>query len=81
MVISRGQISKQLEPGLGNQNLKKFKKVIKKPMERHIKKPNPIAKEVRSRRFKSQVVQSKKLYNRKEEKINTLKAAAIKLEE
>jgi hypothetical protein len=30
MVISRGQISKQLEPGLGNQNLKKFKKVIKK---------------------------------------------------
>jgi hypothetical protein len=50
-------------------------------MERHIKKPNPIAKEVRSRRFKSQVVQSGKLYNRKKERINTLKAAAIKLEE
>jgi len=30
MVISRGQISKQLEPGLGNADLKKFKKVIKK---------------------------------------------------
>ena len=51
-------------------------------MERHInKKPNPIAKEVRSRRFKSQVVQSGKLYNRKKEKLHTLKAAAIKLEE
>jgi len=30
MVISRGQISKQLEPGLGNKQLKQFKKVIKK---------------------------------------------------
>jgi hypothetical protein len=47
-------------------------------MERSIKKKfNPVAKEVRSRKFKSQVVQSKKLYNRKEEKINTLNAAAI----
>jgi len=45
------------------------------------KKPNPVAKSLRSRRFKSQVVQSKKLYNRKKEKYNTLKAAAIKLEE
>jgi len=30
MAISRAQISKQLEPGLGNKNLRKFKKVIKK---------------------------------------------------
>ena len=30
MVISRGQISKQLEPGLGNKDLKRFKQVIKK---------------------------------------------------
>ena len=47
-------------------------------MERHIKKPNPIAKEVRSRRFKLQVVQSSKLYNRKKERTVTLKAAANK---
>ena len=30
MVISRSQISKQLEPGLGNKDLKRFKQVIKK---------------------------------------------------
>jgi len=30
MAISRAQISKQLEPGLGNKDLRKFKKVIKK---------------------------------------------------
>ena len=42
------------------------------------KKPNPIAKNLRSRTFKPQVVQSGKLYNRKKEKYNTLKAAAIK---
>jgi hypothetical protein len=30
MVISRGQMSKQLEPGLGNKDLKRFKEVIKK---------------------------------------------------
>ena len=30
MAISRGQISKQLEPGLGNKDLKRFKQVIKK---------------------------------------------------
>ncbi len=41
------------------------------------KRSNPIAKIVRSRTYRSQVVQSKKLYNRKEEKINALKAAAI----
>ena len=45
------------------------------------KKPNPIAKKVRSRNYRPQVVQSSKLYNRKKEKLNTLKAAAIKLEE
>jgi hypothetical protein len=42
------------------------------------KRPNPIAKIVRSRTYRSQVVQSKKLYNRKEEKINALKVATIK---
>ena len=30
MVISRSQMSKQLEPGLGNKDLKRFKEVIKK---------------------------------------------------
>ena len=30
MVISRGQMSKQLEPGLGNKDFKRFKKVVKK---------------------------------------------------
>jgi len=30
MVISRGQTSKQLEPGLGNKDLKRFKQVLKK---------------------------------------------------
>ena len=30
MVIARSQMSKQLEPGLGNEDLKKFKEVIKK---------------------------------------------------
>ena len=50
-------------------------------MEQSInKKPNPIAKEVRSRKYRPQVVQSDKLYNRKKERINTLKAAAIKEE-
>ncbi len=29
MVISRGQTSKQLEPGLGNKDLKRFRQVIK----------------------------------------------------
>jgi hypothetical protein len=43
-----------------------------------VKKSNPIAKEVRSRRFKLQVVQSSKLYNRKKERTVTLKAAANK---
>ena len=45
------------------------------------KKSNPIAKKVRSRRFRPKVIQSGKLYNRKKERMNTLKAAAIKLEE
>jgi hypothetical protein len=30
MVISRSQMTKQLEPGLGNKDLKRFKKVTKK---------------------------------------------------
>ena len=30
MVISRSQIPKQLEPGLGSKDLKEYKKVIKK---------------------------------------------------
>jgi hypothetical protein len=30
MAISRSQMTKQLEPGLGSKQLKKFKKVIKK---------------------------------------------------
>ena len=48
-------------------------------MEQSIKKkPNPIAKEVRSRKYKPRVVQLKTLYNRKKEKSYTLKAAAIK---
>ena len=48
-------------------------------MEPFIKnKSNPIAKKVRSRTYRPQVVQSKKLYNRKEEKLNTLKVATIK---
>lgn len=47
-------------------------------MESFIKnKSNPIAKKVRSRTYRPQVVQSKKLYNRKEEKLNTLKVATI----
>lgn len=51
-------------------------------MEQFIKKKsNPIAKKVRSRNYRPQVVQSAKLYNRKKEKKNILKAAAIKLEE
>jgi hypothetical protein len=30
MVISRSQMTKQLEPGLGNKDLKRLKEVIKK---------------------------------------------------
>ena len=30
MAITRSQMTRQLEPGLGNRDLKKFKKVIKK---------------------------------------------------
>ena len=40
------------------------------------KKSNPIAKDVRSRKYRPQVVQSKKLYNRQKERKDTLKAAA-----
>ena len=41
-------------------------------------KRNLIAKNLRSSKFRQKVVQSDKLYNRKKEKKNTLKAAAIK---
>jgi hypothetical protein len=40
------------------------------------KKSNPIAKDVRSRKYRPQVVQSGKLYNRQKERNDTLKAAA-----
>jgi len=41
-----------------------------------VKSTNPVAKSLRSRTFKSKVIQSKKLYNRKKERNNTLNAAA-----
>jgi hypothetical protein len=41
-------------------------------------KRNLIAKNLRSSKYSQKVVHSKKLYNRKKEKKNTLKAAAIK---
>ena len=45
-------------------------------------KSNLIAKAVRSRTYRPKVIQSKKLYNRKKEKIISSNAAAqIKLEE
>ena len=71
MVISRSQMTKQLEPGLGNKDLKRFKKVTKKTS-------NPIAKSLSNRLFTPKVVHSKKLYNRKKERNITLKAAAKK---
>ena len=40
---------------------------------------NPEAFSVRTRRFRSKVIQSKKLYNRKKEKIISLNAAAQNL--
>ena len=40
------------------------------------KNPNPIAKDVRSRKYRPQVVQSSKLYNRQKERNDTFKAAA-----
>ena len=50
MVISRSQMARQLEPGLGSKGKKKS---------------NPIAKKLSDRRSKAKVVQSKKVYNRK----------------
>ena len=41
-------------------------------------KRNKIAKDLGSRKYHSKVVQSKKLYNRKKEKYNSLIAAAQK---
>jgi hypothetical protein len=40
-----------------------------------MQKANPIAKSLRSRKYRSKVIQSKKLYNRKKENLS-LKAAA-----
>jgi hypothetical protein len=40
-----------------------------------MQKLNPIAKSLRSRKYRSKVIQSKKLYNRKKENLS-LKAAA-----
>ena len=62
MAITRSQMPRQLEPGLGKSWKGKYKKATKAV---HGKKPNPIAKSLSNRLFKSKVVQSKKLYNRK----------------
>jgi hypothetical protein len=75
MVISRSQMTRQLEPGLGNSWRGKQKK---KASAVYVKKPNPIAKNLSNRLFSSKVVHSKKLYNRKKERNTTLKAAANK---
>jgi hypothetical protein len=45
------------------------------------KKRNPIAEKLRSLLFKSKVVKSKKLYNRNEEKLYTLKVATKNYDE
>jgi len=44
------------------------------------KRKNPEAKNLRDRRYSQRVVQSGKLYNRKKERIVTLKAAATEEE-
>ena len=52
---------------------------MKKRRNEELLKPsnvNPIAKSLGSSAFKPKVVQSKKLYNRKKERTNTLNAAA-----
>ena len=41
-------------------------------------KSNPVAKNLRSSKFSQKVVQLKKLYNRKKDKLYTYKAAAKK---
>ena len=49
-----------------DKDAKKFHKMIKKLEEQNkFKSSNPVAKEVRTPKFKSQVVASKKVYNRK----------------
>jgi len=45
------------------------------------KKTNPIAKKLRSLLFRHKVLKSKKLYNRNEEKLNTLKVATKNYDE
>jgi len=42
---------------------------------------NPIAKKLRSLLFRSKVIKSKKLYNRNEEKLYTLKVATKNYDE
>jgi len=70
MAISRGQIRQQVEGKLrGARGEKKKRLQVKR---------NPIAKNLRSSKFSLKVVQSDKLYNRKKEKLYTLKAAAKK---
>ena len=58
---------------------------MKKRKNEELSKPsnvNPIAKSLGSSAFKPKVIQSKKLYNRKQKRTDTLNAAAqIKLEE
>ena len=72
-------MTKQLEPGLGNKDLKRFKRLQRKHMAHYTKKTsNPIAKSLSNRLFTPKVVHSKKLYNRKKERNITLKAAAKK---
>jgi len=51
-----------------------------KKREDYKSKRNPIAKNLRSSKFKQKVVQSIKLYNRKKDKLYTYNAAA-KMEE
>jgi hypothetical protein len=49
-----------------------------KKRRKDVSSPNYIAKSLRSSKFSQKVLQSKKLYNRKKEKSDTLKAAANK---
>ena len=77
MTITRNQISKQTEPGLGNSDKKKLDKVI-------LKTHGKVYKEKKSNKkilslghllFKPKVIQSGKLYNRKKDKYITYKVA------
>jgi len=48
-----------------DKDAKEFHNMIKKLEEQNKFKSNPVAKQVRTPKFKSQVVTSKKVYNRK----------------